>query len=909
VTVSAPEDLTEASSIVRRATDAVAVLAATGFVAWYLHPELLLTPTTATGGDMASHYYPAAWLVDHLLPAGRLTGWVPGNYAGYALFQTYFPLPFLAMGVLSWLIGLPIAFKLTTVAGLVGLPSAAYISFRLLRFAFPAPALAAVLVVSFLFHEGNSVWGGNVASTLAGEFTYSIGTLLLVVFAGTLYRGATTERGPGWVGNGALLAAIGLCHAYTLLAAAGFGAYLVLAHPAGRRATTRLVATGLFAFALMAFWAVPLVSLTELTTAYQVIWPILGPSQVFPPVLWPALAILVSAAGLLALDALRRRSVNRGRALLDHRVGYLLTFAAGSYGLYLVAWTLDAVDIRFLPFVQLSLVLAAAVPAAALVHRLANRLTPVPHQRAQALAALTLLVTLASLGWTASRIEFSDDWAAWNYGGFEATPGWAPYRAVNDLVSRTFADPRVAYEHLAAHNDAGSVRAFESLPLFSGASTLEGLYMQSTISSPFVFYIQSEISQVPSCPLLPYHCGRLDAARAAEHLRLFNVSHVIARSDPVRTALESSPDFRVAGDAPPFRVFAVEQAPDTYVQPLEYEPVVLQNPGWKNLFFAWFKRPGSGEVPLVLARTAADASAAPAAWMRVDTLPDLIPRRPMPWPVDVTVAMGPEEIRIHTSRPGHPLLIKVSYHPRWHVEGADRVWLASPSFMVVVPREQDVRLYYGPTGADRAGTWITLAALVVAAGLGIGWRRRQNAAGPQVRQGWTARLMESGFLHRRVWAPAVVAMAVATAVGVRAAWTDPWIPHREALAHFQAGEYAEAELLFQASTALAPSSAAAYYSDYYYALCAFRERRWAETLTRFTTFLRTYPDGQAVPEGHFRVAEALQGLGRPDDAITRFQRVVNEFPSTEWAGFATERLAAAGVAPAVPPTAEASDRP
>lgn len=898
MTVSASDGPAEGSFIVtaKRTTDAVAVLSATAFVVWYLHPDLLLTPNTATGGDMASHYYPAAWLRDHLLPAGRLTGWVPGNYAGYPLFQSYFPLPFLAMGILSWLIGLPVAFKLTTVAGLIGLPGAAYLAFRLLRFAFPAPALAAVLAVSFLFQEGNSVWGGNVASTLAGEFTYSIGTLLLVVLAGTLYRGATTDRGPGWIGNGMLLAAVGLCHAYTLLAATGLAAYLVLGHPAGRRATVHLVAVGILAFALMAFWIVPLLTLTEYTTAYQVVWPILGPSQVFPPVLWPALAVLGGTAGLLALDALRHRRVNRGGVLLDHRVAYLATFSAVGVCLYLVAWTLDAVDIRFLPFVQLSLVLLAAVPAAALVRVAADRIAPTVRLRAAMPAVIIVLVTIASLGWTASRIEFSDDWSAWNYGGFEATPGWTAYRAVNDRVSRTSAAPRVAYEHLAEHNDAGSVRAFESLPLFAGASTLEGLYMQSTISSPFVFYIQSEISQIPSCPLLPYHCGRLDAARAAEHLRLFNVSDVIVRSDAVRTALASSPDFRVAAEVPPFTVLAVARAPDAYVQPLDYEPIVFENPDWKAAFFAWFKRPGSGEVPLVVARTPRDAEAAPPGWARTRTLPDQMLRRPLPSPVEVTVAMTPEEIRIHTSRPGHPLLVKVSYHPRWHVEGADRVWLASPSFMLVVPNGEDVRLFYGPTGADRAGMWITIVAWLVVGAIAVRsrWRRGADEGPTGTHPDTLTRVLDAVFRRRRVWAPVLVVAAVATAVSVRAAWTDPWTPHRDGLAHFHAGDYAAAEPLFQAATALAPSSAAAYYSDYYYALCAFRQQHWAETLSRFSAFVRTYPDGAAIPEAHFRIAEALQGLGRPDDATATFQAIVNDFPSTEWAGYASERLEAAG---------------
>ena len=57
------------------------------------------------------------------------------------------------------------------------------------------------------------------------------------------------------------------------------------------------------------------------------------------------------------------------------------------------------------------------------------------------------------------------------------------------------------------------MRAFENLPLFSGRSTLEGLYMQGSPTAPFVFYIQSEVSTTPSCPFPDWGCARFNLDR------------------------------------------------------------------------------------------------------------------------------------------------------------------------------------------------------------------------------------------------------------------------------------------------------------------------------------------------------------------------------------------------------------
>jgi hypothetical protein len=49
--------------------------------------------------------------------------------------------------------------------------------------------LAAVFAVAMLFMESYSIYGGNVKSTLAGEFGYMLSFALVFLFLGTVYRG------------------------------------------------------------------------------------------------------------------------------------------------------------------------------------------------------------------------------------------------------------------------------------------------------------------------------------------------------------------------------------------------------------------------------------------------------------------------------------------------------------------------------------------------------------------------------------------------------------------------------------------------------------------------------------------------------------------------------------------------
>ena len=241
--------------IVRTVVDVAVVAACALFALWHLQPDLLLRDTTPAGGDMGAHVWGPAYLRDHLLPHGQVAGWTGAWYAGFPAYQFYMVVPSLLIvvlnaGVHGWaglvpaaaglasagvavarwhdrrvrrlalagavaglaLVGLPygVAFKLVTVSGVATLPVAAYAFGRLAGTRFPTPAVLAVATLPFLFYRGYTIYGGNIASTLAGEFAFSMSLSLALLYVGVVFKGLETGRYRALAA--VLLALTGLCH-------------------------------------------------------------------------------------------------------------------------------------------------------------------------------------------------------------------------------------------------------------------------------------------------------------------------------------------------------------------------------------------------------------------------------------------------------------------------------------------------------------------------------------------------------------------------------------------------------------------------------------------------------------------------------------------------------------------------
>jgi hypothetical protein len=207
---------------------ATTVLVIVGVIAvtlWQMHFNLLFTETTTTGGDTGAHIALPAYL-QTLLSHGHIAGWDPSWYDGYALYTFYFSIPDLFAAVGGWIIPYDVAFKLITVLGSVLLPICAWACGRLFRLRPPIPTVMAALTLPFLFDYTFTIYGGNLFSTLAGEYAYSFSLALAILFLGLFARVVREGTCRGWASI--VLAVCVLSHIIPGMLALAGAVFLVL---------------------------------------------------------------------------------------------------------------------------------------------------------------------------------------------------------------------------------------------------------------------------------------------------------------------------------------------------------------------------------------------------------------------------------------------------------------------------------------------------------------------------------------------------------------------------------------------------------------------------------------------------------------------------------------------------------
>jgi hypothetical protein len=842
----------------------------------YLKPSLLLLPTVAAGGDTPCHFPTLAYFRDTLLPHFRFQGWYPGAYLGHPLLLYYFPLAFLVMAALAPVLGLFAAFKVGSVVGVFALPFLAYAALRLMGFRSPVPLLGAGAALVFLFLEENPIWGGTIASTLTGEFSYTYGIGLALLFLGVAYRAYARGQGP-WA-PAAVLALTALAHGYAVLWGGFSAAYFLYASRRPGRTLAWLSAVAGLAFALCAFWLLPLLSAWGWTTPYDDPWITVSTRNLFPPFLWPLIGAAVF--GLLWTLLLARRAGGP-----DHRLMYLLHAAVVGMALAAAAPALGIIDVRFMPFAQLALCLAGAVTLGLALERLS----------AGDLAALALVLLGIVHADAHSRVLRA--WADWNYTGLQAKDLWPAFAEVAERLRGTVSDPRVAVEYNAVHERAGSIRMYETLPYFSGRSTLEGVYNQASLQTHPVYFLASELDAVSPNPFRKRDYSLFDTESALRHLRLFAVSQVVALSPRLVESLDARPEARRVARVPPYYVYDIAGAGGGYVEPLAFAPVRSSWRGWRDKSYRWFTRKPLSSAYLVFTDDPRFDVVEKDEWLAP-------PEVPLPGGVEAQARVEDEAITVTTNRVGHPLLVKVSYHPRWKAEGADGPYLVSPALMMIVPRQTTVRLTYARTMADHLGLLLTGAALVAGTAVfASGWRRRGL---PKARPENVPPIPLDDCADMpaptRRWGAAIPAALLLACAGARLLTlrperVDPMPLYESASRAYGAGHFADAAEY--ARHALSRGAAAPLRAEL---LCLRGESLLRAGQARLAA--QSFQDVLAQPEPNPYVAQALFGVmqGRAADGDAEHARaardqLLRDFPTSPWARRAVPEPAAASSRP------------
>jgi hypothetical protein len=673
-----------------------------GLLLFFFRPSLVLSRTTDTGGDTAAHIYTAWYLRNHLLPHGLITGWSPGWYAGFPLLTFYFPLVALFQALISYVIPYQIAFKLGTILGIVLLPMAFFLLFRLLRFEFPVPAIAAVSSLGFLFMHSFTIDGGNIPGSLVGEYSFAVSFALCLIFAGLIYQIATTDQGHP-IMTAVVLALSVLSHVVPVMMVAlllpllFFWAFRTHGF---RRAVLRFGWILLLAFGLTAVWAIPFVVRIGYSTNmhWQQLdgWKTLLPSE--------ARVYLVGAAVGIALAVARR----------DRRILLFVALGAWSLLLYFLLPEGHVWNGRFVPFWFLAVYLCFVYAVGTLIPMLGRYLS----RRRAAVVAVVLVAGALGVGVTLpiwqQKTSFVDDWIRYNYTGYESRAKWPEFHALMQRISQ-LPPGRVMWEPSPDQEKFGSAVALQSIPYWTGRPTMEGIYFESSITTPFHFLLASEVAQRPSDPIpgLPYHA--FDMHRGITHMQLLGIRYYISYTTLARKAAEASKQLTPVATVGEFTIFRVASAPEVVVP--RFRPVVLDAP-WVDTNIKWFSHTSDLAVPLV--------RSGPVAWAHVSSLRAPLPRVPLAHGGEaIPSRTTDDEISFTTDRIGEPTWIKTSYFPNWKAEGALGPFLASPSMMMVIPTQAHVTLKYQRTWAEWTGSTLTLISLI---GLAIPPVRRRALA-------------------------------------------------------------------------------------------------------------------------------------------------------------------------------------
>jgi hypothetical protein len=106
------------------------------------------------------------------------------------------------------------------------------------------------------------------------------------------------------------------------------------------------------------------------------------------------------------------------------------------------------------------------------------------------------------------------------------------------------------------------------------------------------------------------------------------------------------------------------------------------------------------------------AAEGPETWPRVSSVTE-IPETPLATDAQITdVVIEDHRISFTTTAVGVPHLVKVSYFPNWQATGAEGPYHATPSFMMVIPTDEEVVLEFANTWAENVGWLLTGLGLV-----------------------------------------------------------------------------------------------------------------------------------------------------------------------------------------------------
>ena len=647
----------------------IAVAGPTIFLLLALHPNLILRNNIPTGGDMGAHVWAPAYLRDHLLTHFKLSGWSMDWYSGLPIYRFYMVVPALMIVLLDVILPYGIAIKIIAVIGILTLPYFSWLFGRFAKFAYPIPELFAIAATIFLFDESFTIYGGNIASTMAGEFSFSIALSLAMLGFALLAKGLDT--GKHRVSAAIVISLSALSHGIVLLFVFGGAALMLVVW--NKRESLQFGAKVIALSALLSsFWVIPFVTSHAYMTDMKYeprpsgvtdsFWKMFFPLHILLDVSLTALAVvgavalvrrkhkagtwmtlltLLLAAGVF----IARNSLPVIGLLWNPRIlpfFYLLRYFLFVIGLYeLVAFALRVKSIARIAQGEsgVPVVLDIAKPRDSFSFNLALltgfalfvlmaigfRFQELPFGSTRVNSAGQYEYVWGPLRTKSSNDGFVDGWARWNFTGYEGKNAYGEYYGVVQTMKKLGADStqgcgRALWENNGELNKYGTTMGLMLLPYWTDGciSSMEGLFFEAAGSTPYHFITAAAMSKQSSNPVRELRYDNNDAALGVRYMQELGVKYFMGFTPEAIAQASQQEGLTEVARSGPWVVYRV--ANSDVVTPLAMQPVVANissnNPRerWLEVGTSWFQHPEVWTTPI--------ADNGPNEWQRVDVAVD-----------------------------------------------------------------------------------------------------------------------------------------------------------------------------------------------------------------------------------------------------------------------------------------------
>ncbi len=765
-----------AERVVQFLTAAVVLTGCAIAVMQVVHLDLLFADNTPTGGDMGAHVLGPAELRDNLLPHFQLTGWSNAWYNGFPLYKFYMIPPALLIVLFDVVLPYGVAFKLVTVLGIFALPFCCWAFGRLARFRYPVPELMALAGVLFLFDESFSIYGGNVKSTMAGEFSFSIALSLGVLGLGMFTRGL--ETGKHRSKTAIVIALAMLSHGLIMLVWPFLLILMWLIWMDRTRFWYGVTTLGTAALLIM-FWFLPFFANTHYMTDMKYGGRPSGINDSFWDMFFDWPPFLDFVVNVLALVGFVTSVVKRQLTGAFLGIACIALMAAT----YVAQDSIPGIGLlwnpRLLPFLYLLRFLLMMVGIVDLVHLVirAVRLRDLD-VRLEWVSGLATFLVVGMVVLVGQLFQFrvvpggglrpdgryawgigdwypitmnstagdaaSDSWPAYNFRGYEGKWHWNEYRELLLTMKEIGADRgcgRALWENHEDNGSYGTTMALMLLPFWTDGciSSSEGLFFETSGTTPYHFLTAAAMSAQASDPVRQLRYTDRDASVGVPMMQKMGINYLMVFTEVARENAAARGELTLIAEVGPWDIYEVADSP--LVQPLTVQPVVV-NPHAsegddREMFLevgtSWFQNPEEW--------AALPAHEGPAEWQHIDIEVDqarsmgggmedhnrkvdvVVPVDPieveqLPEITVSNVVLGEQDLSFDVSEVGVPVLVKISYFPNWTVEGATGPYHVAPNFMVVIPTSTHVRLSYGAATVDYLAYLLTFIGI----GLLVLWR-------------------------------------------------------------------------------------------------------------------------------------------------------------------------------------------